>query len=399
MQPPRSSMCVIPILTLSYLCLVFSTSLFSPQSQVYRAEFENKPPLVYGVNELKLIWLDSDDAIRRKIHEISAAGIHRIRVLGDAPFEKLSVILQYCQDDNIDVLVEIPLTSLVYYKTGESIRGKVPFIWPSPAISDLDLHLFTSKWASVIKNMNSLELKIRVAFEIGNEFNSSAFNADLPLISGGGKVITRDSDLATIAPMFLTGLRKVVQAAKALKCILADSRTLKTSVVLSGGLVRPSDGWIKTSEATIIAPNLVLSHIVNMDSPSYFDAYGFHAYPQIIAHSSITDSIQIDRYISSDVRPLFPLLPSGKSLWITEWGFNRSLIASRDRYMQLFISNLKKLAVSNVGPDFVYDWDEDIDYDIAPLFPRNVPQNQASALNPGRNDFWRSDTTAICSNL
>jgi hypothetical protein len=195
--------------------------------------------------------------------------------------------------------------------------------WGVPAYSDLDPEGFKNAFAPHLAALEAAGVKL-VAIELGNEFNTPAFNGDF-ILPGSGRVLgisdlknRNDPEGRAIAAGFLAYLKVLA----VLKDIRDHSQLSKTTSIISGGLADIGiAGTVKPhGHADYVSIPDTIEFLRQNGMDKLVDAYGIHTYPNSDPHQSVPTRIQ-----TIEQRGLFAACRQGaKQCWLTEWGFSRA---------------------------------------------------------------------------
>jgi hypothetical protein len=195
--------------------------------------------------------------------------------------------------------------------------------WAVPGLSDVDVIAAKSAFASHLAALDAAGVRL-AAIEVGNEFNTSAFNGDFKL-PGDGRVLgvsdldnSSDPEAQTLA----AGFRVYVRVVAAFKDVRDRSRVNGATPIVSGGL---ADIGVAGSEkpgkkTDYVAINDTLTYLRQNGLDELVDGYGVHTYPTSDRHQSPSEraSALEDRGVLSACQP------GTKPCWITEWGFSNA---------------------------------------------------------------------------
>jgi hypothetical protein len=195
--------------------------------------------------------------------------------------------------------------------------------WGVPALSDVDTVAARDAFAPHLAALEAAGVRL-VGIEVGNEFNTSAYNGDFKL-PGTGRVLgladlnnRNDPEGTAIA----TGYRNYLQAVAGIKDLRDHSRLNKATPIISGGLADiGAAGTVKQGKKTdYVSINDTLEYLRQHGLDKLVDGYGVHTYPDADPHQSPSQraSTLEERGVLSACQP------GTKTCWITEWGFSNA---------------------------------------------------------------------------
>jgi hypothetical protein len=192
-----------------------------------------------------------------------------------------------------------------------------------PALSDVDTVAAKDALAPHLAALEAAGVRL-VGIEVGNEFNTSAYNGDFKL-PGTGRVLGlsdlnnhNDPEGAAIA----TGFRNYLLAVAGIKDLRDHSHLNKATPIISGGLADIGvAGTVKQGKKTdYVAVNDTLQYLRQHGLDKLVDGYGVHTYPNADPHQSPSQraSTLEERGVVSACQP------GTKPCWVTEWGFSNA---------------------------------------------------------------------------
>ena len=195
--------------------------------------------------------------------------------------------------------------------------------WAVPALSDVDTVAARDIFAPHLAALETAGVRL-VGIEVGNEFNTSAYNGDFKL-PGTGRVLglsdlnnPNDPEGAAIA----TGYRNYLQAVAGIKVLRDRSQLNKTTPIISGGLADIDvAGTVKQGKKTdYVSVDGTLQYLRQHGLDKLVDGYGVHTYPNTDPHQSPSQ-----RASTLEERGVLSACRSGaKPCWVTEWGFSNA---------------------------------------------------------------------------
>lgn len=319
-----------------------------------------------GVNRPAIAWLKPDTKWQRTIDAMSNNGVKSLRMMLVTPYENSYKVIAYCNQKRIDVLLMVPLSLDAYYTPPVIKRPGNRSLYTVPGLSSLNIANFEARWGEVITTMSSRNLRIK-AVQIDNEFNSAAFNGDLPLVKGGAILTSQNYRNFSFWSDYKAGMGKLVQVLRIVSSSLKGSSNYKNVPVVLGGLARPTTTWINNVDGSLVEPDLALTELLSLGADRYIDYYAIHLYPQIPRDQWSNPEAAIQDYIDKRMAQVVAVTGTKKSWWVSEWGFAKNnkdpdKCAPNDPRLPLFRAFEDAIAKSRwsqlVGPTFIYDWDE-----------------------------------------
>lgn len=195
--------------------------------------------------------------------------------------------------------------------------------WGVPALSDVDTVAAKASFASHLAAVEAAGVRLE-GIEVGNEFNTSAYNGDFKL-PGEGRVLGI-SDLNNRnnpeGQAIAAGFRVYLQVLAGMKDVRDHSTLNKTTPIISGGLADIGiAGTVKQGKKTdYVAINDTLQYLRQNGLDKLVDGYGVHTYPDADPHQSPSA-----RASTLEERGVVSACQTGtKPCWITEWGFSNA---------------------------------------------------------------------------
>jgi hypothetical protein len=161
--------------------------------------------------------------------------------------------------------------------------------WGVPAFSDIDPVAAKGALAPHLAALEAAGVRL-VAIEVGNEFNTSAFNGDFKL-PGEGRVLgisnlnnRNNSEAQAIA----AGFRVYLQTVAAVKDLRDHSSLNRTTPIISGGLADIGvAGTVKPGKKTnYVSIDATIQFLRQNGLDKLVDGYGVHTYPNADPHQS-----------------------------------------------------------------------------------------------------------------
>jgi len=330
------------------------------------------PVTAFGINQTGLAWVKSDTEWEGTIDAMTGSGAHDIRIMLVQSIRRTSEVAEYATRKGMGVLIMVPLTQLIYYPDGTVRRRGKGLIWPSPPFSRLDINLVETRVRAALQRFAASGVRI-TGIEVANEFNSAAFNGDLPFVKGGAILDFANHREFRFWTDYSAGMEKLVEAIAAIKKARDASETYIKVPVILGGLARPSTTWLRNMDASLVEPDLALKTLIDLGVDRYVDAYAIHLYPKVPADQWTSPHDAIARHVDEHMTPVVAVSGPTKPWWITEWGFAKRHDMTpgpdgADPRLPLFRAFPEVVAQSRYarlfGPTFIFDWDESQNFRI-----------------------------------
>lgn len=325
-----------------------------------------------GVNRPAIAWLKTDAEWRGTVDAMAQNGVTAMRMMLVTPFAQSMDVVAYCNQKGIDVLLMVPLTLRDYYPPGMVPRKGNSGLYTVPHLSELDPARFREKWSEALGLMTARGLRIS-GVQIDNEFNSAAFNGDLPLVKGGAILRSGSETGYAFWGAYRMGMERVVEVLSIVSTSLKASERYKEVPVVLGGLARPTDTWIRNIGGSLVEPDLALRTLLALGAGRHIDAYAIHVYPQVPRAQWSKPEVVIRDYFEKRMAELTTVTGTAKRWWITEWGFARRREDTQrcdgpDPRLPLFLAFADIMRQEKwralIGPSFIYDWDESSNFRI-----------------------------------
>jgi hypothetical protein len=234
--------------------------------------------------------------------------------------------------------------------------------WRVPALSDADPEGFRKWFAPQLAALETAGVRV-AAFELGNEFNTTGYNADLAA-PGSGRVLglsdldnPNDAEAHTIAE----GYRAYARILAVLKDMRDHSQLNRTTPVISGGLANVGSPQPRSfnKQLTVSIPDTI-EFLRRNGSDRLVDGYGVHVYPNGDMHQTVSARASVLDYGFSACRK------DSKPCWLTEWAFNnRNQSCPIDDAMRLQLIQAERRAFKpfveqgRLAAIIYYSWDGD----------------------------------------
>ncbi len=307
-----------------------------------------------GIATANIAWTAPDkvDAI---FGEIAATGFNAVRIGLKNPVERTYAAMKDAKAAGLDILVTIPLIDGAVATKGAAPRAKQGRFFPAFGLSQIDPVRFKARLDALLDFAVAEEIPL-LGIELGNEFNWSGYNGDLPL-QLGGKVITSEKDLPQ---SFTDGLSLYSQALDLARASLAAHPQLQKVRLVTAGLADINENFIRKSNATYVAPDLVYAFFARANVFGRADGIGIHLYEPLRRANAGKGDAMVDRQLAGCGAPAF----GGRPCWITEFGsalpaeFCATKEEPRLALLQPLLTHLGT-AQDAVPYAFYYDWSED----------------------------------------
>jgi hypothetical protein len=195
-------------------------------------------------------------------------------------------------------------------------NAKAVGTWSRVPLSGADPQGFV-KWLDPL--LSQLEAGVHLtAIELGNEINTSGYNADIAQ-PGSGRVLgiadlnnPNDAEARAIAD----GFRTYIRVAEALKGVLDRSRLNNKTPILSAGLADwgPPSAKAWDNDLGVSLPDTI-QFLRQNGLDAFVDGYGVHIYPSGDPHLTVSArAAQLEQRVFSECTP------GTKPCWLTEWG-------------------------------------------------------------------------------
>jgi hypothetical protein len=189
--------------------------------------------------------------------------------------------------------------------------------WSRVPLSGADPQGF-AKWLDpLLTQLETAGVRL-AAIELGNEINTSGYNADIAQ-PGSGRVLgvkdlnnPNDAEARVIAG----GFRNYIRIAEALKTVRDHSRLNRQTPILLAGLANwgPPSPKAWDNYLGVSLPDTI-QFLRQNGLDKYVDGYGVHLYPSGDPHMTVSvRATQLEQKVFSECRP------GGKPCWLTEWG-------------------------------------------------------------------------------
>lgn len=198
-----------------------------------------------------------------------------------------------------------------------------PEMWEGHPLSYADPEQFRAYFTATLAGLEASGIKL-AAFELGNEINWAAYNAEFPLPGRGVQFGLDDLYHDPEATQIAVGYLQYLKLLKVLKDVRDHSKLNRNTPILTAGLANfeQDDGPLHRKEDVVsIAATLDFMRAHGLDQ--LVDAYAVHVYPSQDrpgdAAAAAERRQRLEKYALAECRPAGS--PEGKPCWITEWGF------------------------------------------------------------------------------
>lgn len=217
--------------------------------------------------------------------------------------------VRLAKQNNLKILVNVLPSYLDYDEpfanAGEDFRKMCGWSGGDGKLSQINLTKFAQHLRATLDAVKTANLTID-AFEIGNEFDTTCYDADVPVGHPAS-----EKEIAT----WLRGYGEFLKAAA---LVIRDPNYFPHAKIITFGIAHGSDKWDKPWRH-ISQPAVVVATLRNMNGFNYLDnalyhvdGYGTHIYPW---PGDIVGSVR--GTLSQDAAAL----GRDKPFWVTEWGF------------------------------------------------------------------------------
>jgi hypothetical protein len=311
-----------------------------------------------GINRTNIAWADAD--VRKQT--IAAMGKHGVRVLRldwREPRDNMRDVLGLAKEQNISVLLIMPMT-LVVGRSGANNRPGFRNFGPRARLSDIDVQKFGRYFAEAIRDIKRSGVHV-IAFQIGNEINWADFNGDLPL-QPRGVMWSRIEDMPDdVRVPFEKGLDIYTSVIRTARRLRDQDAAVSDVPIITAGLADLSPRWISSSVGTGLSSSVILQRLQRLGAIAQADGIGLHAYNAFGKGADTREALKDRLAICGSGIVL------GRACWITEYGA-RVPPASCDlddavRLRQITdVAHVMETMGEKVAGAFYYDWDQDKDW-------------------------------------
>ena len=207
---------------------------------------------------------------------------------------------------------------LVWIEPTFGSKAKAQGRWSRLALSEADPEGFKQAFKPLLDQLDTAGVRL-AGIEVGNEINTSGYNADIP-IPGSGRVLgvsdlnnPGDAEAHAIA----NGYQVYIKILAALKELRDRSKFNQHTPIITAGLAAPGRPASKAPSwaggvAISLADTIELFRRNGADH--LVDAYGVHVYPDGNPHKPV------EARIASLGQDIFSMCTPAKPCWLTEWG-------------------------------------------------------------------------------
>jgi hypothetical protein len=217
--------------------------------------------------------------------------------------------VKLAKQNNLKVLVNVLPSYLDYDEpfanASEDFRKMCGWSGGDGKLSEINLTKFAEHLRATLDAVKAASLTID-AFEIGNEFDTTCYDADVPV---GHQASEKEIE---------TWLHGYGEFLKTTAQVIRDPKYFPQAKILTFGIAHGSDQWDKPWRH-ISHPAAIVAKLRNVNGYNYLDnalyhvdGYGTHIYPW---PGDIVGSVR--GTLSQDAAAL----GRNKPFWVTEWGF------------------------------------------------------------------------------
>lgn len=337
--------------------------------------------LPLGVNRPNLAWVahGNMDEQRKVIDAMWAAGVRRVRLTLNMPYDRVVEHLAYCNTIGMSVTLCIMPGNPAFFRAGAvprkglvDPRTNARLLYNQYRLADLDEAGYTRAIETFLNDCRRQGARMD-ALEVFNEVNWADFNGDLPVIEGGWWV---GPDTPWDDPRYRVvrdGVRQCGRAIKATRAAAARVWPTSRPAIITPGLTDPSVKWVKRTSGSVVDMPLYLQllagrHPKQSGEENYLtaaDGIGIHIYPQTVDVSPDTGLATALDHIARTMDPIVREVGTDRPFWMTEWGYQRRQFGSpsneKNRLAQfrLFLDAMKAYRPGRVtwGPVLLFSFD------------------------------------------
>jgi hypothetical protein len=301
------------------ICWIFRMlTFFVISSGQMHAQEQN---VVVGVNaSMGSLSIEQQNTILAELH---TAGVHFIRA-GITPDDKGVDFARRAQAQGIRILLLVQLQ----YRLGAPSRPwpNAFNVWGGPPLSSADPDQFRKYFEPLLARLEAAGVTL-AGFELGNEINSSMFNADFSLPSESparSKEFNLD-DLAhdPEAQQVARGYLQYLKLLAVMKEVRSRSKLNQRAAIISAGLVfNEAPEAPRTARLDAVSASATLDFMRAHGLNDLVDAYGVHTYPWTNDPGNPGATAgrreRLKKYVLAECQPEGSA--GGKPCWITEWG-------------------------------------------------------------------------------
>lgn len=293
--------------------------------------------ITVGVNVVGLLKLGADQQ-NTVLNDLKGAGVRVIRT-GISPDDKGVDFAKraYARGIKIDFIVG------VQFRPDAPTRPwrptEFPGDWSGHPLSYADPEQFRAYFQPLLDKLDAAGVRL-AAFELGNELNSAAFNAEFPLPGQGRMFSLEDLSHDPEAKQIAAGYLQYLKVLAALRDIRSHSKVNDRTPVLTAGFAvyEGPEGPIKGARTDSVSVNATLDFMRANGVDRLVDAYAVHVYPWSNSPGDPSAAAgrrdRLAKYVLAKCHPAGS--PDGKPCWITEWGFkNVSSSCPPDEHAQI----------------------------------------------------------------
>jgi hypothetical protein len=261
----------------------------------------------------------SEERQRELLDQLVSAGVSTIRV--PLPSKKYSDgavrFIEAAASRNLRILLIVSLE----FPPDAPMRPadpRYPWLWSGHPLSSADAALFKESFGALLAAFEAKEIQF-AGFELGNEINWAAFNAEFP-IPGEQKILSLD-DLANDEEgrKIAAGFRSYVETLKVLRVLRDNSRLNRQTPIVTAGLANPGNAGPRPgSPADAVAIPAAFAYLQSLGADRIADAIGVHSYAPVKA------GMKPAEYAASLSKGPLSICGPKTHCWVTEWGLNNA---------------------------------------------------------------------------
>jgi hypothetical protein len=200
---------------------------------------------------------------------------------------------------------------------------KFPEMWEGHPLSYADPGQFRAYFGSMLARLEAAGITL-AAFELGNEINWAAYNAEFPLPGQGRQFGLDDLYHEPEAKQIAVGYMQYLKLLRILKDVRDHSKLNRKTPIVTAGMANFEipDGPLGRNE-DVVSVDATFDFLRAHGLDALVDAYAVHVYPRADKPGDPTAAARrqerLADYGLAQCRPAKSA--EGKPCWITEWGF------------------------------------------------------------------------------
>ncbi|WP_374385146.1 hypothetical protein [Dongia sp.] len=330
---------------LAAICMVAAGAVQASEAQPRGTEI--------GIATANIAWTPPSD-MAATFEEIRQSGFTSVRIGLKEPRARAYAAFAAAKQAGLGIVVTVPLIDGAVATKDATPRAKAGSFFPAYGLSQIDLERLRARIDDLLAYAADAQIDL-LGIELGNEINWSGYNGDLPLVAGGN-VIERADGLPN---RFIAGLDLYGRAISLVRERLAADAAFKNVTLVTAGLADINAGFIKHSNATYIAPDVMEEALAARGIYQAAGAVGIHLYEPLRRANKGDRRTLIEQQLDSCGAPAF----AGRPCWITEFGSALAPTACpvtdpRDDLLQPLLAHLAR-AGDAVPRAYYYDWNAD----------------------------------------